>query len=45
MAEKRREKRVDKLTRPKKKKQTTVYAAIVIGVIIIALTIFFVYSY
>ena len=44
MAEKRREKRVDKLTRPKKKKQTTVYAAIVIGVIIIALSIFFVYS-
>ena len=44
MAEKRREKRVDKLTRPKKKKQTTVYAAIAIGVIIIALSIFFVYS-
>ena len=44
MAEKRKEKRVDKLTRPKKKKQTTVYAAITIGVIIIALSIFFVYS-
>jgi len=44
MAEKRREKRVDKFTRPKKKKQTTVYAAIAIGVIIIALSIFFVYS-
>ena len=44
MAEKRREKRVDKLSRPKKKKQTTVYAAIAIGVIIIALSIFFVYS-
>jgi len=44
MAKKRREKRVDKLTRPKKKKQTTVYAAIAIGVIIIALSIFFVYS-
>ena len=44
MTEKRREKRVDKLTRPKKKKQTTLYAAIVIGVIIIALSIFFVYS-
>jgi len=44
MAEKRREKRVDKLTRPKKKKQTTLYAAIAIGVIIIALSIFFVYS-
>jgi len=38
------EKRVDKLTRPKKKKQTTLYAAIAIGVIIIALSIFFVYS-
>jgi len=37
-------KRVDKLTRPKKKKQTTVYAAIAIGVIIVALSIFFVYS-
>jgi len=37
-------KRVDKLTRPKKKKQTTLYAAIAIGVIIIALSIFFVYS-
>jgi len=44
MAEKRREKRVDKFTRPKKKKQTTVYAAIAIGVIIVALSIFFVYS-
>jgi len=44
MAEKRREKRVDKFTKPKKKKQTTVYAAIAIGVIIIALSIFFVYS-
>jgi len=44
MAEKRREKRVDKFTRPKKKKQTTVYAAIAVGVIIIALSIFFVYS-
>ena len=44
MAEKRREKRVDRLTRPKKKKQTTVYAAIAVGVIIIALSIFFVYS-
>ena len=42
MAEKRREKRIDKLTRPKKKKQATLYAAIVIGVIIIALSIFFV---
>ena len=44
MAEKRREKRVDKLSRPKKKKQTTVYAAIAVGVIIVALSIFFVYS-
>ena len=44
MAEKRREKRVDRLTRPKKKKQTTVYAAIAVGVIIVALSIFFVYS-
>jgi len=44
MTEKRREKRTDKLTRPKKKKQTTVYAAIAVGVIIIALAIFFVYS-
>jgi len=44
MAEKRKEKRVDKFTRPKKKKQTTVYAAITIGVIIIALSMFFVYS-
>ncbi len=44
MTEKRREKRGDKLTRPKKKKQTTVYAAIAVGVIIVALSIFFVYS-
>jgi hypothetical protein len=44
MAEKRREKRVDKLSKPKKKKQTTVYAAIAVGVIIVALSIFFVYS-
>ena len=44
MAEKRREKRVDKLTRSKKKKQTTVYTAIAVGVIIIAVSIFFVYS-
>ena len=44
MAEKRREKRVNKLTRSKKKKQTTVYAAIAVGVIIVALSIFFVYS-
>jgi len=44
MAEKRREKRVNKLGRSKKKKQTTMYAAIAIGVIIIALSIFFVYS-
>jgi len=44
MTEKRREKRVDKLSRPKKKKQTTVYAAIAVGVIIVALSIFFVYS-
>jgi len=44
MAEKRRGKRIDKLSKPKKKKQTIVYAAIAIGVIIIALSIFFVYS-
>ena len=44
MTEKRREKRVDKFNRPKKKKQTTVYAAITVGVIIVALSIFFVYS-
>ena len=44
MAEKRMEKHADKLTRPKKKKQTIVYAAIAVGVIIIALSIFFVYS-
>lgn len=44
MAEKRREKRAGKLTRSKKKKQTTLYAAIAVGVIIIALSIFFVYS-
>ena len=37
-------KRVNKLTRSKKKKQTTLYAAIAVGVIIIALSIFFVYS-
>ena len=44
MAEKRRERRMNKFTKPKKKKQTTVYAAIAIGVIIVALSIFFVYS-
>ena len=44
MAEKRRERRVNKFTKPKKKKQTTVYAAIAIGVIIVALSMFFVYS-
>ena len=37
-------KRVNKLTRSKKKKQNIVYAAITVGVIIIALSIFFVYS-
>ena len=36
MAEKRRGKRIGKFTKPKKKKQTTVYAAIAVGVIIIA---------
>ena len=44
MAEKRREKHVEKLTKLKKKKQTTLYAVIAIGVIIIALSMFFVYS-
>ena len=44
MTEKRREKRVDKFNKPKKKKQTTVYAAITVGVIMVALSIFFVYS-
>ena len=36
MDKKRREKRIGKFTKPKKKKQTTVYAAIAVGVIIIA---------
>ena len=44
MTEKQREKRVNKFNRPKKKKRTTMYAAIAVGVIIIALSIFFVYS-
>jgi len=44
MAEKRREKRMGKSTKPKKTKQTTVYAAIAVGVIIVALSMFFVYS-
>ena len=44
MTEKRREKRVDKLAKPKKKKRTVMYAAISVGVIIIAMSIFFVYS-
>jgi len=44
MAEKRREKRIGKSTKPKKTKQTTVYAAIAVGVIIVALSMFFVYS-
>ena len=44
MTEKRKEKRVNKFAKPKKKKQTTIYAAIAVGVIIIALSIFFVYS-
>jgi len=30
--------------RPKKKKRSTTYAAITVGVIIIALSIFFIYS-
>ena len=44
MTEKRKEKRVNKFAKPKKKKQTIIYAAIVVGVIIIALSMFFVYS-
>jgi len=44
MAEKRREKRMGKSTKPKKTKQTIVYAAIAVGVIIVALSMFFVYS-
>ena len=44
MTEKRREKHVGKFTKPKKKKRTTLYAAITVGILIVALSIFFVYS-
>ena len=44
MTEKRREKRVDKLAKPKKNKRTIMYAAISVGVIIVVMSIFFVYS-